>query len=150
MIFLLSSCVMDGPPKVHKTNEQPYGKYVCEAGTLIFMEEGYVAPSGDCGYVDADLTPEYIYLLDGRENGKRYNFMREKRDGDYDRRYWYVFDFSECEDGVDEQEIAFLDFIWDRVGWNTGEDTVTIQGADGGLVFKFMDGEYANKRGKTP
>jgi len=136
--LLLSSCMMDGPPKVLKTNGQPYGKYVCEAGTLSFMEESSVAPSGEAGYVDAEFTPEYIYLLDGRENYQSYNFMWGKQDDDSERRYWYIYDQSEYEDGGDEQKIAFLDFIWDREGWNTGADTVTIQGADGDLVFKFM------------
>ena len=141
MFFLLSACVMDGPPKVLKTNGQPYGKYVCEAGTLSFMEESKVAPNGEAGYVYAEFAPEYIYLLDGRENNKWYKFMREKRDGDSERRYWYIYDYSEYEDGGDEQKNAFLDFIWDREGWNTGADTVTIQGADGDLVFNFTDGK---------
>jgi len=83
--------MMDGPPKVHKTNIQPYGTYVCEAGTLKFWEEGYVAPSGDCGYVNVSLAPEYIYLLGGRENNKQYDFILDKRDGDSDRRYWYIY-----------------------------------------------------------
>ena len=139
MLFVLSSCMMDGPPKVHKTNGQPYGKYVCEAGTLTFMEEGNVAPSGEAGYVNAELASEYIYLLDGRENGIQYDFMWEHRDGDSERRYWYIYDFSESAGYGDEREIAFLDFIWDREGWQTGEDTVTIQGAEGGLIFKFTD-----------
>ena len=141
MLFLLLSCEQDGPPEVLKTNGQPYGKYVCEAGTLSFMEEGSVAPSGEAGYVDAKLTPEYIYLLDGRENNKGYKFMWEKRVSDSERRYWYIYDYSEYKDGGDEQKIAFLNFIWDREGWNTGADTVTIQGTDGDLVFKFMDGK---------
>jgi len=139
LLFLLSACVMDGPPKVLKTNGQPYGEYVCEAGTLLFTEEGKVAPSGEAGYVDIGFAPEYLYLLDGRENNKSYKFMWEKRVGDSERRYWYIYDYTEYEDGKDEKELAFLSFIWDREGWNTGSDTVTIKGANGDLVFVFKD-----------
>ena len=129
LLFALSSCMMDGPPKFHKSNGQPYGKYVGEAGTLTFMEEGAVAPSGEDGYVIPELAPEYMYLLDGRENGEWYDFKLERREGDSDRRYWYIYD-----------DVTFLDFIWDREGWNAEGDTVTIRSPDGDLVFKWIEG----------
>jgi len=139
LLLLLSSCMMDGPPKVHKTNVQPYGKYVCEAGALTFMEEGSVAPSGECGYVDVTFAPEYIYLLGGRENNKCYDFRLDEQHGDSDRKNWYIYDFSKTEDGWDAQEAAFLNFVWDRNGWNTGEDTVTLQCMDDELIFKWYE-----------
>ena len=136
LLFSLSFCMRDGAPKT-RSNVLPDGKYVCEAGTLTFWHGSPVAPSGDAGYVDVELTPEYIYLLDGRENNKQYDFKLDERHGYYDT--WYMCADSGQDDNGDRQEIPFLNFTWDKRGWDTRKDTVTIQGADGGLVFRLNE-----------
>ena len=133
LLFLLSSRMRDGAPNT-RSNVLPDGEYACEAGSLTFWHDSPVAPSGDTGYVDVELAPEYIYLLNGQENNTRYGFRVHERHGDHDT--WYMCADSEQDDGGDKREVPFLNFTWDKRGWNARKDTVIIQGADGDLVFR--------------
>ena len=127
LFFLFSSRTRDGAPKT-RSNVLPDGEYACEAGTLTFWHDSFTAPSSERGYADVELEPEYIYLLNGRENNTRYGFRLDERHGDYDT--WYIYA---------DPEIPFLNFTWEKRGWDTRRDTVIIQGADGSLVFRFNE-----------
>ena len=127
LLFLFSSRTRDGAPKT-RSNVLPDGEYACEAGTLTFWHDSVTAPSSDSGFVDVELAPEYIHLLNGRENNTRYGFRLDERHGGYDT--WYIFAGS---------EVPFLNFTWDKIGWGTRKDTIIIQGADGGLVFRLNE-----------
>ena len=139
ILFSLTSCIMDGPPKSVRSNVLPIGKYVCEVGALDFWFDGSVGLSSDSGTVNIELTPDYIYLLDGRENNTWYYFRLDEWDNDSNIWYWHIYAKSESEDSGDtpSTEVPFINFIWDREGWNTGEDMITIQVSEGELVFRF-------------
>ena len=136
-LFLLTSCYGSARP-ANKTNFMPYGTYTGEAGTLTFQVDSHDGWSDDRGYVGIQLAPDYIYLLGGQENNiMYYTFQLDNRDNDSDLSHWHICGYSKEENWEDRQEIFLFDFVWNRAGWNMGEDEVIIQGADGNLIFRF-------------
>ena len=139
MLFLLASCKRGGASGVQKNNVMPLGIYAGEAGTLTFDTDSHVAPSSDHGYVLIELASEYIYMLNGEENNKEYEFQLDEWDNDSDKWRWHIYSFSESAEIEDIREIYLVNFVWNRADWNTGEDKVIIQDEDGDLVFKFSE-----------
>ena len=128
LLFSLAFCILDEPPKT-RSNILPEGEYTSEAGTLTFIRDSPVSPSGEAGYVQFELAPEYMYLLDGYENNRLYFFRLNERYAGSDT--WYIYVETEDKDSGEKQEIPFLNFTCDKDKY-----TVTVQSADGGLIFR--------------
>lgn len=126
----------DGNPP-GKTNMMPHGVYTGSAGTLTFNADDPVAPGADGGTVLISLSPDYLRLPDGQQNDTLYEFRIDRSNNLSDRQHWYVFSYAEAENGGDMTEIFLFEFIWNREGWDTGEDEVIIQSADENFVFEF-------------
>ena len=142
LLVSLTSCFLDGPPKEQKTNLMPFGMYVGEAGTLTFSGDGSVSPSSDHGKVKIEFAPEYRYLLDGHKNGETYDIKLNEGYGNPSKWFWFIYVESESwVSGVSQLvDDPFLGFIWNREGWDTGEDTIMIPSVNGDLIFRWVEG----------
>ena len=114
----------DGNPS-GKTNLMPLGSYTGEAGTLTFDIDSPVSPSGDSGLVFIQLAPDYIYLLGGRENNTTYEFLLDKGDNGSDLWRFQIYSYWDSEYSGNGQKV--FNFVWNRAGWDTGEDEVIIK-----------------------